>query len=87
MNFPGNRAQSGLTYSNSLPLCQNSKNLMSHSWENCKMFHGQTGNSDFIGPSVGWGSIIETILSFPEFTSMHQKRDYSINFFMRYSQF
>ena len=47
----------------------------------------QTDNHDFIGPSVGRGLIIKVTLSFPEFTSKHQKPVYFINFFVRYSQF
>ena len=38
-------------------------------------------------PPQDGGPIIKTTLSFPEFISTHQKPVYSINFFVRYSQF
>ena len=44
--------------------------------------NGQTGNNDFIGPSIGRGSNYLT-LYFPKFISTHQKPVYSINFFVR----
>ena len=48
---------------------------------------GWTGNRDFVGPSVVWGPKIKVTLNFPEFVSKHQNPVYSINFFVRYSQF
>ena len=48
---------------------------------------GWTGNHDFVGPSVVWGPKIKVTLNFPEFVSKHQNPVYSINFFVRYSQF
>ena len=38
-------------------------------------------------PPQDGGPTIKTTLSFPEFISTHQKPVYSINFFVRYSQF
>ena len=73
---------------------KNEKKLICHSWVKCetdrwmyRQMEGQIDNRDFVGPSVGWDPIITVTLSFSEFISEHQKPFYSINYFVRCSQF
>ena len=59
MSFPGKRSLSVLRYSNYLPSCQKlEKNYWTTSEKNTELTDGQMGRqtSDFIGPSIGWGS-------------------------------
>ena len=51
------------------------------------MLDGQADNSDLQALRRTGRQIITRTLSFPEFISTHQKRVYSIHFFVRYSQF
>ena len=54
------RALSVFKYSNYLPLCENQKKFMTHSWEKCwtgRWTNKQIDNDDFTGLSVGRGLI------------------------------
>ena len=94
MNFSGKKLVSVFKYSNYLPSCQKSEKTNMPflrkmlNWRMDGQTDGRkTDNHDFVGPSVGRGPVIKVTLNFPEFISKHQKPVYSINFFVRYSQF
>ena len=68
-------------------IAKNQKKQYAIPEENAELMDEWTGNRDFVGPSIVWGPKIKVTLNFPEFVSKHQNPVYSINFFVRYSQF
>ena len=92
--FSWKKTLSAFKYSNYLSLCQKSEKInvpflrKMLNWQmDGQTDRGKTDNHDFVGPSVRQGPIIKVTLSFPEFISKHPKPIYSIDFFVRYSQF
>ena len=94
MKFPGKKALSVFKYSNYIPSCQISEKTISMSGENAELTDGlpdggKDGQTTTIlqDPLQDGVPIIKVSIIIPEFISKHEKPVYSINFFVRYSQF